>query len=68
MTWWIGFSDRDRAGLQGGDFRRIHGLIIADRRAVFQRHVTPECGPVIIVFEHERAVEASCGLPAELWN
>ena len=46
-----------RAGLQGGDFRRVHGVILADGGEGFQRHVTSCDRPFIVLLQHQRANE-----------
>jgi len=50
-----------RAGLQGGDFRRVHGGILADGGDGFQRHVTTSDRPFVVLLQHQRSDKTSDG-------
>ena len=47
--------------LQGGDHRRVHLSVIADRSDGFQCHVAARDRPFVVLFQHKRANEANDG-------
>jgi hypothetical protein len=47
--------------LQGGDFRRVHKVILADDSDGFQRHVTACDRPFVVLLKHQRAGKTTDG-------